>query len=132
MNKLKHWFEYKFLTGHISFDLPFGWHMTIYGRNAMHWGVSFHTKKWGYICFRLPLPCFGKFYPLYFYLSPNATPWAATLLIGGGKENKKDRMLSGLRKYYLGHNFHCEGDNYKKLRLINTFYPDINNYREEN
>ena len=67
----------EFLSGHISIG-----NLTIYGRNAMHWGVTLYTKKYGYICFRLPFRCFGKWWPLYFYCSPNATPLAATFMIG--------------------------------------------------
>lgn len=75
--KVKHYFKYEFLTGHISVG-----RLTVYGRNAMHWGVTFWTKKYRFICFRLPLPCFGKWYPLYFYCSPDATPCAATFKLG--------------------------------------------------
>lgn len=67
----------KKLSGHVTIG-----NLTIYGANAMHWGVTYWTKRWGYICFRLPLPCFGRWWPLYFYVSPNATPWAATFKLG--------------------------------------------------
>lgn len=69
----------------------------------MHWGVHFYTKKYGYICFRLPLPCYGRWWPLYFYCSPNATPWAATFMIGHGYD--RDWALSRIRRKVLGHNF---------------------------
>jgi len=67
-------------------DRHFGGHIaigpvTIYGENAMHWAVNIRTKRWGYVCFRLPLRCFGRWLPLYFYCSPNATPGAATFII---------------------------------------------------
>lgn len=52
--------------------------VTIYGRNAMHWGVDVRLRSGGYLSFRLPLPCFGRWWPLYLYLSPNATPSQAT------------------------------------------------------
>ena len=61
------------LHGHVNIG-P----VTIYGANAMHWAVNISTRRWGYICFRLPLPCFGVWWGLYFYVSPNGTPWAAT------------------------------------------------------
>lgn len=51
--------------------------ITVYGENAMHWGVTVKLKK-AYLCFRLPLRCYGKWWPLYCYVSPNATPSAAT------------------------------------------------------
>jgi len=66
------WWE-NFMGGHVSFG-P----VTIFGENAMHWAVNIKTKRWGYICFRLPLRCFGQWWPVYFYCSPNGTPWAAT------------------------------------------------------
>lgn len=45
------WWE-NFMSGHVSFG-P----VTIFGENAMHWAVNIKTKRWGYICFRLPLRC---------------------------------------------------------------------------
>ena len=110
----------KFFSGHIIIGK-----LTIYGRNAMHWGVTLYTKKYGYICFRLPFTCFGKWYPLYFYCSPNATPWAATFMIGE-KLDRDDWALSRIRKLCLGHNFDVHGwceeygcENYDILRGIN-------------
>jgi len=61
------------LAGHITLG-P----VTIYGANAMHWAVNIATRRWGWVCFRLPLPCFGRWWPLYFYCSPDATPQSAT------------------------------------------------------
>ena len=69
-------FSENFLGGHMDIL-----NMTIFGENAMHWGVTIRTERWGYICFRLPLRCFGKWWPLYFYISPNATPNKATFII---------------------------------------------------
>lgn len=54
--------------------------ITLYGENAMHWAVNIKTR-WGYVCFRLPLKCFGRWWPLYFYVSPDATPHEATFII---------------------------------------------------
>jgi len=70
------WFE-NFMGGHVSI-----FNITIYGENAMHWGVTISTKRWGYICFRLPVRCFGDWHKLYFYCSPNATPSSATFTLG--------------------------------------------------
>ena len=64
----------------------FGGHMnigpiTIFGENAMRWAVNIKTKRWGYVCFRLPFRCFGRWWPLYFYCSPDGTPTSATFII---------------------------------------------------
>jgi hypothetical protein len=111
--------KHDFLGGHISVG-----RLTIYGRNAMHWGITFWTKKYGFICFRLPLTCFGRWWPLYLYFSPNATPWASTFMIGK-KHDSKDWALSRVRRYALGHNFYYnsepdENGNYEKLHRINN------------
>ena len=109
-----------FLSGHLSIG-----NLTIYGRNAMHWGVTFYTKKYGYICFRLPFRCFGSWWPLYFYCSPNATPWAATFILGR-KAHPDDWIKSRIRYSCFGHNFDVHGineeygcENYEILRGIN-------------
>jgi len=111
---LKNWF-----TGHLNI----GKKITIYGRNAMQWGVTIHTKKYGYVCFRLPFRCFGRWYPLYLYFSPNATPWASTFMIGR-KHDSTDWALSRVRRQRLGHNFYYDSEfdengNYETLRRIN-------------
>jgi hypothetical protein len=102
-----------YLGGHISIGK-----LTIYGANAMHWGAHYWTKKWGYVCFRLPFRCFGRWWPLYFYISPNATPWAATYMLGR-KHNARDWALSRVRRIRLGHNFNTD-ENYEELRRINN------------
>lgn len=106
-------------TGHIKI----GKKITVYGRNAMHWGVNVHTQKFGYICFRLPFRCFGRWWPLYLYFSPNATPWASTFMLGR-KHSRDDWALSRVRRMRLGHNFDYDSElepdgNYKELQRIN-------------
>ncbi|HZK70125.1 MAG TPA: hypothetical protein VFD03_01215 [Clostridia bacterium] len=108
----------RFLSGHIKLG-----RLTLYGRNAMNWGCNIYTKKYGYICFRLPLTCFGKWHPLYLYFSPNGTPWASTFMIGK-KHDTGDYALSRVRKYILGHNFFYDSENdingnYERLQRIN-------------
>ncbi len=71
-----------FAETHLSGHLTIG-NVTIFGENAMHWAVQISTKRFGYICFRLPFFCFGSWWPLYFYCSPNGTPWAATFWLWG-------------------------------------------------
>lgn len=65
----------KLFGGHITIGK-----LTIYGRNAMHFAVHYRLKN-TIMCFRLPLFCFGRWWPLYFYLSPNGTPSSATFSI---------------------------------------------------
>lgn len=119
--RIRYYFKYKFLSEHISIG-----RFTIYGRNAMHWGVHFYTKKYGYICFRLPLPCYGRWWRLYFYCSPNATPWAATYMLGR-KYSPDDWVCSRIRRSCFGHNFKLhewneeyQMENYTILRGINN------------
>ena len=121
LNKIKDYFKYDFMSGHISIS-----NLTIYGRNAMHWGCTFYTKKYGYICWRLPLPYHGKWMPLYLYFSPNATPWAATFMLGK-KHDKDNWVRSRIRYTCFGHNFDVHGwneeyqmENYHILRGINN------------
>jgi hypothetical protein len=118
--KVKEKYSYKiesFLEDHIGGHKSMG-KLTIYGYNAMHFGITYQTKKYGYICFRLPLRCFGRWYPLYFYLSPNATSWAATFMLGK-KHDRDDWALARVRKARFGHNF--DTDKYRQeLREINN------------
>ena len=137
LRKIKDYFEYKFMTGHISIG-----NLTIYGRNAMHWGCSLYTKKYGYICWRLPFRCFGSWWPLYLYFSPNATPWAATFMLGK-REDKDDWVRARIRYTCFGHNFDVHGwnedyqmENYHILRGINnmvdsSIWPYQNFAREQ-
>jgi hypothetical protein len=74
------WWE-NFMGGHVSIPLLFKSHITFYGENAMHWAVNWRVFGTS-VCFRLPFRCFGKWWPLYFYISPDATPTRATFKIG--------------------------------------------------
>lgn len=102
----------RYFGGHLNI----GKRITVYGENAMHWAVNIHTKRWGYVCFRLPVRCFGRWWPLYFYVSPNATPWAATFLIGGD-ERCESRRASERRKR-LGHNFASSAMSYDQIQGV--------------
>ena len=64
------------LGGHIDIG-----NVTIYGENAMHWGVEIKLRN-GWLCFRLPFLCYGHWWKLYLYFSPNATPQRATFIWG--------------------------------------------------
>ena len=104
--------------GHFSFKL-FGKCVTVYGWNAMHCAISFYPTRWGYICFRPPLRCFGKWWGWYFYLSPNGTPWASTFAIGPGIE-KDEKKRCKTRREKLGHNFDAwKGPAYDMMHKIN-------------
>lgn len=66
----------RYFGGHITVG-----RVTVFGRNAMHWAINIRTERWGYVCFRLPFRCFGRWWPLYWYCSPDGTPQAATFII---------------------------------------------------
>lgn len=40
VRKVKDYFQYKFMTGHICIG-----NLTLFGRNAMHWGRTFIYKE---------------------------------------------------------------------------------------
>lgn len=65
--------------GHISIG-----RLTIYGYNAMHVAINFYTKRWGWICFHPTWKVFGSWWPWYFYVSRDGTPYSATYKIGPG------------------------------------------------
>jgi len=89
--------------------------ITVFGENAMHWTVRIYSKKYGTINFRLPFRCFGRWYPLYFYTSPNGTPWASTFYLG----KDKDKWKAKIRRKRFGHNFN-DNDCYDELKKINN------------
>ncbi len=111
-----------FFGGNVSIG-----NLTIWGENAMHWGVTYHTTTWGYICLRLPLRCFGKWHPLYFYVSCDATPSCSTFYVGKCKEEKH---YSKYRRFLFGHNFPSSlvhGDNHEKWKKDNNVPRSIYN-----
>lgn len=120
-SKLLYQLPIKYLGGHFSFKV-FGLEVTIYGFNAMWLTVDIYTQRWGYICFRPP-----TWHPILrwkFYLSPNATPWAATFAIGAGVDSD-DRQRAPLRRAAFGHNFSVR-ENWRELCFINDKNPDFN------
>jgi len=102
---------------HLGGSINIGNRVTIYGQNAMHWAVNIRTKRWGYVCFRLPFFSFGYWWPLYFYVSPNGTPWASTFAIGKGCQ---ERCRAMMRRHTFGHNFDVD-ENYEELCVINDY-----------
>lgn len=95
-----------FLERHLGGHVSIGRRIVIYGFNAMHVAVNIQTERWGYICFHPTVRCFGTWWPWYFYVSPNATPWAATFAAGPGFDG--ERRLVAVRRRELGHNFDAE------------------------
>ena len=101
----------KHLSGHFSFDL-FGHRITFFGFNAMWLTLQFHTRRWGYVCFRLP-----SWHPKMrwkLYCSPNGTPTVATFAIGPGV-SKQDKRRAKMRAAVLDHNYRVDDFEYRDL-----------------
>ena len=72
-------------------DMLFSHSFTVFGRrvfvypfrSAMHGAIDIRTKRWGWVCFKPPTRAFGRWWPWYFYVSPDATPSKATYYRGG-------------------------------------------------
>lgn len=98
-----------FMGGHISAG-P----VTIFGANAMNWVVNIRTKRWGSICFTLPVLARWKpdrytgkkRFDWYFYVSPNGTPWACTFYRGS---DKAEKIRAQIRLLNFGHGFDSWG-----------------------
>jgi len=91
------------LGGHVNFDV-LGHRVTIYGFNAMHVAINIETRKYGYACFHPPIRFYGRLWSWYFYLSPNATPWGSTLLLGPAHSRIEKWEARG-RFLKFGHGF---------------------------
>jgi hypothetical protein len=113
------WFE-RNLSGHISIR-KFG-HITLYGFNAMHVALNFHTRRWGWVCFHPTMWCFGGWWPWYFYVSPNGTPGTATYAIGPGV-SKPEKRRAYIRRELLGHNFRVDDYDYRSILEIDYAGP---------
>lgn len=106
------------MGGHLSIG-----RVTIFGANAMRWTVQIRTKRWGYICFTLPVTARymtrrdgSKWWQWYFYLSPNGTPWASTYYRGCDYEEK---IRAQVRYLNFGHGFNVD-KHYDELRALNN------------
>lgn len=73
-----------FLDRHFGGHLNIGSRITIYGYNAMHVAINVYTERWGWICFHPTWKVFGKWWKWYFYVSPDATPYRASIAFGPG------------------------------------------------
>lgn len=102
--------------GHVAL---FNHRIVIYGFNAMHVALNVKTRRWGWVCFHPTIRCFGRWWRWYFYISSNATPWAATFGVGPGMDGH-DRRLAPIRRRALGHNFDTVDElTYSRLIAIN-------------
>lgn len=99
--RLDRWLE-KHFGGHFTLG-----RLTVYGWNAMHVAVNYRTRRWGWVCFHPPLYWCGQWWPWYFYLSPNATPWAATFA-RGPEFSTEDRRKASIRRRRFGHGFNTD------------------------
>lgn len=100
--------------------------VTIYGSNAMNWVVNIRTKKYGVICFTLPVLARIHFrgtkywyFDWYYYCSPNGTPWASTYYVGHSSERRQIEALQ--RKLLFGHNWDTsDKEMYEINNIINN------------
>ena len=76
-------------------------------RCAMHGAINIWTERWGWVCLKPPTRVFKTWWPGYFYLSPNATPWAATLMLGAGDSflGREERHAIRWRRETWGHGY---------------------------
>lgn len=78
------------MKNHVTIGRDNRWvRLTIYPLEcAMHGAWNLWVRGIGYICFKPPTKVFGYWWPAYFYISRNATPWAAWFYLGReGKYN---------------------------------------------
>jgi hypothetical protein len=105
---IKWWDRVVAKGGHRTVTL-LGRKVTIYAfGTAMHGAVNVRTRRWGVLCFAWPaLGGMERFAP-YVYLSPNATPWASTFVIGKGAElDRRERRMVAVRRALWGHGYDC-------------------------
>lgn len=110
-----------FFSGFISIG-----NVIIFGANAMNWTVQISTKKYGYICFTLPVLARWrrleninkKVFRWYFYCSPDGTPSSSTYYIGS---NKWEGVKARIRKLVFGHNWRGEENRERNYILMNNF-----------
>jgi len=76
-------------------------------RSGMHGAIEFHARRWGYVVIQPPVSVFGHRWPWYVFVSPNATPWAATWGAGPGLSASEKREVRERRQRW-GHNYSTE------------------------
>ncbi len=57
--------------------------VTVYGFNAMHVALNIRTPL-GFVCFHPEIRVFGKWWPWYFYISKDGTPYNCSVKFGSG------------------------------------------------
>ena len=90
----------RYFGGHLTLQLWGGRRLVIFGFNARHVAINFRTRRHGWFCFHPPMYCFGQWWPWYFYISLNATPWATTFAAGPGISHK-DKSRARRRRALL-------------------------------
>ena len=97
--------------------------ITLYGlRTAMHGAINIKTR-WGFLCFKTPTKVFGRWWPAYLYLSPNATPWASTMLFGRGFSRREKRQAR-YRRLVWGHGYRTREYDPQEARNYPHFWRD--------
>lgn len=71
----------------------------IYGFNAMHIALNIRTRR-EWLCFHPTIKFYGRKWPWYFYISRNATPWLATVIVGPGVY-ERDKTKARRRRHLL-------------------------------
>lgn len=80
------------LRRHLNGSLKIG-DLTVYGANAMDFGITWWSPALGaYVCVKPPTIRRGG----YFYVSRNATPWAAVIGCGSGLDRGNKRRIEVL------------------------------------
>lgn len=97
--------------------------VTLYSlRCAMHGAVNIDTR-WGYLCLKPPTKAWGKWWPWYVYLSPNATPWGATFIVGP-EYSRTEKKLSRLRRALWGHGYDPDAHDPQELSAYTDSFAD--------
>ena len=88
----------------------FGRDVTLYAFDtAMHGAINVRTRRWGTLCMAWPALGGWTRFASYVYLSPNATPWAATFVLGKGAElDRNARRMVAVRRALWGHGYDSE------------------------
>ena len=113
-DNIERWLERHF-GGYISFKI-FGIYVVLYGFNAMHVALNVYMPHIGWICFHPDIHFYGCRWPWKFYVSPNGTPWAATIAIGPGI-GKIDKRRATRRRRLWGIYYDCNALTYEQIQL---------------